>query len=77
MLEAFRYRQYHIHTARVASEKYICSIVNLGKAKPMTEDSLTDKVTRVPGEFESETAAVEAGKAYIDTLEQTADAPHR
>jgi hypothetical protein len=32
----------------------------------MTKDSLTDTVTRVPGEYPSEDEAIQAAKRYID-----------
>jgi hypothetical protein len=44
----------------------------MGKKKALTEDSLTDAVTRVPGEFESEDFAIQAAKDYIDRVGQEA-----
>jgi hypothetical protein len=41
-------------------------IVSVGKRKLITEDSLTDTVLRVPGEFFSKEEAILAAKRYID-----------
>ena len=72
MKEDLLYKQHRIHTARLPSNRYISSIVNMGKKKALTEDSLTDAVTRVPGEFESEDFAIQAAKDYIDRVGQEA-----
>jgi hypothetical protein len=40
--------------------------VNLGKKTVLTKDALTEAVTRVPGEYESEDRAIQAARAYID-----------
>jgi hypothetical protein len=41
-------------------------VVSLGRRKPLTGDSLTERVRRVPGEYPSEAEAIQAGKHYID-----------
>jgi hypothetical protein len=41
-------------------------IVRLGTRNPLTTNSLTDTVTRVPGEYATEDQAVQAARAYID-----------
>ncbi len=60
------YRGYRIHTSRLYSETYVSMIVRLGGRDPLTTNSLTDTVTRIPGEFEDEQAAIQAARAYID-----------
>jgi hypothetical protein len=44
-------------------------IVSVGKRKLITEDSLTDTVLRVPGEFLSKEEAILAAKLYIDAMD--------
>jgi len=41
-------------------------IVNVGRKTVPTKDALTETVTRVPGEYESEDRAIQAARAYID-----------
>ena len=41
-------------------------IVSIGTRQSTTKDSLTDTVTRVPGEYQSVAEALEAAKRYID-----------
>ena len=60
------YHEHRIHTTSLLSGRWISAIVNIGKKKVMTKDSLTDAVTRVPGEYESEEQATQAAKEYID-----------
>ncbi len=66
MKEAPIYREHRIHTRPLLSGRWISAIVNIGKTKVMTKDSLTEAVTRVPGEYESEEQATQAAKDYID-----------
>jgi len=40
--------------------------VSIGTRNPLTKDSLTDTVTRVPGEHHTEGEAIQAAKRYID-----------
>lgn len=61
------YKAHRIHTTRLFSRPYVSMIVSLGTRKPLTTNSLTDAVTRVPGEYPSEEEAVQAAKRYIDT----------
>ena len=60
------YKAYRIHTTRLTRGTYISMIVSVGKRKLITEDSLTDTVLRVPGEFFSKEEAILAAKRYID-----------
>ena len=69
MNDASIYKGHRIHTSHLFSGLYVSMIVRLGKPKPATKDSLTDTVTRVPGECHSEAEAVLAAKQYIDHLE--------
>ncbi len=64
------YEQYRIHTAELPSGQWIASIVNIGKRKLITKNSLTMAVTRIPGEYDSEVEAVLAAKDYIDRQAQ-------
>ncbi len=64
------YKQYRIHTQQLGiSGQWIASIVNCGRQKQTTKDSLTDTVTRIPREFESKEEAVQAAKEFIDQQE--------
>ena len=60
------YKDYRIHTSQLFSETYVSLIVRLGGRDPLTTNSLTDTVTRVPGEYEDEDKAIQAARAYID-----------
>jgi hypothetical protein len=60
------YRGYRLHTARLPSGRWLCSLVRLGPQHQMTPDSLTPVVTRVPGEYASEAEALEAAQRYIN-----------
>jgi len=60
------YKGYRIYTSRLPSEHWLSKIVNPGKKKGMTKDSLTAKVTGIPGEYDSEEQAIQAAKRYID-----------
>jgi hypothetical protein len=50
----------------LSSGPWLSLIVNLGKKTVLTKDALTEAVTRVPGEYESEDRAIQAARAYID-----------
>ena len=64
------YKEYRIHAGRLPnSGHWISTIVKLGQMRAITKDSLTAKVTRVPGEYESEAEALRAAAQYIDHLE--------
>ena len=63
------YKAYRIHVARLTFGTYISMIVSVGKRKLITEDSLTDTVLRVPGEFLSKEEAILAAKLYIDAMD--------
>ena len=63
------YKAHRIHATRLYSRPYVSLIVSIGKGQPMTKDSLTDTVTRVPGEYPSEDEAIQAAKRYIDAEE--------
>jgi hypothetical protein len=60
------YKQHRIHTEKLTSGLWLVSIVNFGKRKMPTGDSLTDAVTRIPSEYDSEEQAIQAAKEYID-----------
>jgi hypothetical protein len=61
------YKEHRIHTTPLLSGRWISAIVNFGKKKVVTKDSLTDTVTRVPGEYDSEEQALRAAREYIST----------
>jgi hypothetical protein len=63
------YKNHRIHLSLLKSGLWLGQIVSLGGRKPVTEDSLTDTVTRVPGEYPSEAEALQAASKYIDHLE--------
>ena len=63
---AVEYKSYRIHTTPHLTGLWISMIVSIGTPKPVTKDSLTDTVTRVPGEYTSEEEAIHAARAYID-----------
>ena len=67
--EASVYKAHRIHTTRLFSRPYVSMIVSLGKRTPLTPNSLTDTVTRVPGEYPSEAEAIQAAMRYIDEQE--------
>jgi hypothetical protein len=63
------YKEHRIHANHLpASGQWISTIVKLGEALAITKDSLTDKVTRVPGEYPSEADSVQGAMEYIDGL---------
>ena len=63
-------REYRIHATRLPhSGHWIIALVKLGQTRAITKDSLTEKVTRVPGEYPSEPEALQAAAQYIDHLE--------
>ncbi len=66
MKEGLIYRQYRIHTTPLRSEQWLAMIVKLGAKAFVTKDSLTQAVTRIPGEFPSEAEAIDAAKHYIN-----------
>ena len=66
MKESRVYRQHRIHTIQLTSGLWLASIVNFGKRKMTTGNSLTDAVTRIPREYGSEELAILAAKEYID-----------
>ena len=59
------YRGSRIHTSSLFG-RWISMIVRIGKRRPITKDSLTDAVSRIPGDYPSEEEAVLAAKRYID-----------
>jgi hypothetical protein len=67
------YKEHRIHSTPLFSGRWICSVVNMGKKKTVTKDSLTDAVTRVPGEYDSDIEALRAAKRYIDEACSTQD----
>ncbi len=69
MEDAVEYKAYRIFAAPHLAGLWISMIVNLGKGRPPTEDSLTKTVTRIPGEYPSEAEALLAARQYIDHLE--------
>ena len=69
MNEAPIYKQHRIHTTRLQSDLWLSTLVRLGERQPMTKDSLTPAVTRVPGEYPSEAEALQAATQYIAQLD--------
>lgn len=63
------YKNHRIHLSHLKSGLWLSQIVSIGERTPVTEDSLTDTVTRVPGEYLSQAEALEAANSYIDRLE--------
>ncbi len=66
---ALVYKAHRIHTTRLFSRPYVSMIVRLGTRERLTAYSLTDTVTRVPGEYASEVEAIQAAIRYIDAQE--------
>ena len=60
------YKAHRIHTKSTMSGLWVSIIVSIGTRNPLTKDSLTDSVTRVPGEHHTEGEAIQAAKRYID-----------
>ena len=60
------YREHRIHAAQLPSGVWRAAVVNVGKHKMTSGDSLTDAVMRIPGEHNSETQAIQIAKEYID-----------
>jgi hypothetical protein len=60
------YKEHRIHTTRLFSGPWICTIVNVGRKTVPTKDALTETVTRVPGEYAVEDEAIQAARMYID-----------
>ncbi len=64
------YKEHRIHASQLPHRgHWIIVIVKLGQARRITADSLTEKVTRVPGEYPSKAEALQAAAQYIDHLE--------
>jgi len=68
------YKAYRLHTPRLTFATYISLIVSVGKRPLVTEDSLTDTVLRVPGEFLSKDEALLAAQRYIDATDSRTQA---
>ncbi len=67
--EAQAYKQHRIHPLQLFSGLWVISVVNVGGRKMTNKDSLTDAVTRIPGEYDSEERAIQAAKEYIEQQE--------
>ena len=63
------YKAHRIHTSRLMRGPWVSIVVSIGTRQPMTKDSLTDTVTRVPGEYPSEAEAMQAAMRYLDEQE--------
>jgi len=63
------YKAHRMHITRLYSRPYVSLIVRIGIRQPMTKDSLTATVMRVPGEYPSEAEAIQAAMHYIDEQE--------
>jgi hypothetical protein len=64
------YKEHRVHADQMPnSGLWISTIVKLGQTRAITKDSLTAKVTRIPGEYRSEEEAIAAAKRYIDKEE--------
>lgn len=70
MEESTVYKGHRIHTKQLPSGLWLTSIVNIGKRKMTTMDSLTAAVSRVPGEYDSQREAIQAAKQYLDQKER-------
>lgn len=70
MTQGYVYKEHRIHSSRLASGFWLSMIVKIGNANAMTKDSLTARVTRVPGEYDSEEEAIRTAKRYIDDGEE-------
>jgi hypothetical protein len=68
--ESTVYREHRIHTLHLPSGLWLATIVNFGKRKTTTTNSLTAAVTRIPREYDSEEEAIQAAKYYIDQQEE-------
>ncbi len=75
MTKPLVYKAHRLHTTQLPSGVWIVAVVNLGKPKKLTADSLTDHVLRIPGEHGSEERAVQAATHYIDQLEAQQQGP--
>ncbi len=64
------YKQHRIHTQHLPSGLWLASVVNLGKRKTTTTNSLTAAVSRIPHEYDSEPDAIRAARQYIDQQEE-------
>ncbi len=71
--EAPVYRQHRIHSLQLLSGLWVASTVNFGTRKMTNKDSLTDAVTHIPGEYDSEERAIQAARDYLD--QQTEHGP--
>ncbi len=67
--EAPVYKQHRIHPLQLFSGLWVVSAVHVGGRKLPNKDSLTDAVTHIPGEYDSEERAMQAATAYIDQQE--------
>jgi len=63
------YKAYRIHPSPHLTGLWISMIVSIGTRKAIAKDSLTEMVTRIPGEYPSEAEALLAARQYIDHLE--------
>lgn len=63
------YKAFRIHVYSLPSRHWLSQIFSIGKRMPATQDSLTDTVIRVPGEYPSKDGAIQAARQYIDRLE--------
>jgi len=64
------YKENRIHTSRLPSGRWLSKLVRLGGKRVPTKDSLTDAVTRIPGEYGSVEEALQAAKRYVDAEEE-------
>ena len=64
------YKEHRIHTLHLPSGLWLATIVNLGKRKTTTTNSLTAAVSRIPREYDSEQEAIQAARQYIDQQEE-------
>ena len=72
LTEGTIFKEHRIHTTHLSSGLWLTSIVNFGKRKMITTDSLTVAVSRIPGVYPSEQEAIQAAKRYIDQVEELA-----
>ena len=60
------YKEHRIHTTELRSGIWRAAVVNVGKRRMTSGDSLTDVVTRIPGEHDTQAQAIQIAKEHID-----------
>ena len=63
------YKAHRIHTTSTMNGRWVSAITSIWIKKPRTEDAPPNPATRVPGEYDSEVAAIRAAMRYLDEQE--------